>query len=255
MKTFPLLATLALWAGLTVVAASQDQKRPDQKDQKGPEKQAPDSKAQEILARVSRNMESAEDRLKKSDPGDVTRKIQRDIVDDLDELIKQSKQQQQGGGGGGKADKFTKSSKKSSSKQSGQDKQDSANNQQNDMKENGRAKPAPGEKDQGKDKNKGKGDEKEGDGKTGGKDDGKDTAKGEAKAKEDGSQGGLGSAKKDTSSKTDLLADQHRAEWGHLPLTKRQEMDAYAKQRFMPRYDEALQEYYRTVSQQAQKKN
>jgi hypothetical protein len=266
MKTLPIVSAMVLWSGLALIAAGQNPQPPNKKDQgEGDQKL-------DTLAKVAKNMESSEDRLKKADPGDVTRKIQRDIVDLLDELIKQNNQPQ--GGQDGQSDKFSKSKSKSSQDKSGQSKtgqqnDGDANGQSKppnpadqDMDAPGRAKTAKGEGQQGKKKDKGKGEDKEANSKDGGKDDkegkeGKDGKKGEAKdsQEKDGSkQGGQGVAKNQKSSKTDLMADQHRSEWGHLPLTKRQEMDAYAKQRFMPRYDEALQEYYRTISEQAQRK-
>jgi hypothetical protein len=261
MKTIPLISTFALWTGLALLAVGQDP-RPQEKKEDGGQKL-------DTLAKVAKNMESSEDRLKKADPGDVTRKIQRDIVDLLDELIKQNNQQS---GQGGKSDKFSKSKSKSSQNQTGQSKAGQPNDgdpngqskqsnaDEQDMDGPGRAKTGKDQGPQGKKKDKGKGNEKEGTGKDGGQEDkdGNEDKKGEAKDNQEGKdgskQGGQGTAKNLKSNKVDLMADQHRSEWGHLPLTKRLEMDAYAKQRFMPRYDEALQEYYRTISEQTQRK-
>src|SRR5207253_10395404 len=57
--------------------------------------------ASKIIERLNKNMESSEDRLNKKDPGEDTRKIQGDIIKDLDELIKQQSKGEGGGGGGG----------------------------------------------------------------------------------------------------------------------------------------------------------
>ena len=42
--------------------------------------------------------------------------------------------------------------------------------------------------------------------------------------------------------------------WGHLPKTKRQEMDAYSHEQFMPQYEQLLRQYYQTIAAQAKKK-
>jgi hypothetical protein len=65
------------------------------KDEKGKGKD-PAAKAEEspkeIIERLHKNMEKANVHLKdKSDPTELTRKIQGDIIDDLDKLIKQQK--------------------------------------------------------------------------------------------------------------------------------------------------------------------
>jgi hypothetical protein len=37
--------------------------------------------------------------------------------------------------------------------------------------------------------------------------------------------------------------------WGHLPESLRAEMDAYSNPRpFMPRYDDLIRKYYRTIA-------
>ena len=59
------------------------------------------------------------------------------------------------------------------------------------------------------------------------------------------------STKKDNTTIGDLFKDV----WGHLPLNKRQEMDAYARERFLPKYDEILRQYYRTISEQGRHKD
>jgi hypothetical protein len=51
-----------------------------------------------IVERLHKNMDKSEEQLNKKDPGEDTRKIQQDIIKDLDELIKQ---QSKGDGGGG----------------------------------------------------------------------------------------------------------------------------------------------------------
>jgi hypothetical protein len=264
--------TLALLTGLAAALAAQEQ-QPAGKDKK-----ETDDKARDTVARVAKDMQTAEQRLKKTDPGEVTRKIQRDVVDGLDELIKQSGSPQ-GGSGGGKSSKKQDAGgqPKSGSSKGGrandktgrQDKQLGSKDQvdANDMGQQGRAKggkdggPQAMKKDQGKGDGKDGKDDKPGAGKEGGKKDDesggqKGLAKGNEPGKDGGRQGGLASAKNEKSRpNSSLTAETYRADWGHLPLTKRLEMDAYSKERFMPRYDEVLQQYYRTIAEQGQKKD
>jgi hypothetical protein len=43
--------------------------------------------------------------------------------------------------------------------------------------------------------------------------------------------------------------------WGHLPETMRLEMDAYARQQFMPKYSDLLREYYKTIAERRRPEN
>jgi hypothetical protein len=43
--------------------------------------------------------------------------------------------------------------------------------------------------------------------------------------------------------------------WGHLPESLRAEMNAYSNpQPFLPRYDQLIREYYKTIAEQGRKK-
>jgi len=289
MKMPHAFLTVALLAGLTAALAAQ-QPPPENKNQK-----EADYSSKDILARVAKDFQAAEERLKKIDPGDVTRKIQRDIVDGLDELIKQDSKSQAGAGDGasnkmqgGGSQKQNGGPKGGLAQNSGgrQDAQSGPNNAEKaaDQDQPGRAKGGKDQGQQGKNKDRGKSqgdgkddkdgagkegakkeggnskDDKDGAGKEGAKkDDGKDDQKGQAKGGEagQGQEGGLGSVKnaKSSKAKTNLTAETYRTDWGHLPFTKRLEMDAYSKERFMPRYDEMLQQYYRAVAEQGRGKN
>jgi len=273
MNAYRLFVTFALLsAGVTALAARE---QPPGNDPKGPADAAPD-----LVARVAKNMQTAEKRLRDTDPGDETRKVQRDIVDDLEEMIKQNTKSQGGGG-----------SKSSKQQKAGQQKNAGAKGGSNDPKQgpkgaaggaekdgdpkagedqgnHGQAKGGKDEGPQGQEKDRGnaanqKGtdpkDGPEGQAKGGGDPkegkDGKGQAKGAEPGKEGGEQGGLAGVKHDKATKLNLLADHHRSPWGHLPETKRLEMDAYSKERFMPRYEEVLRQYYRTIAEQGQKKD
>ncbi len=115
--------TLFTSALIVAVLAAQEEPAPAKKDDapakakksdlpeiKGLEKKEPGEapaldndpdRVKKILERLNKNMDTSEERLAKKDPGTETRKIQDDIVKDLDELIKQQNQGGGGGGGGG----------------------------------------------------------------------------------------------------------------------------------------------------------
>ena len=223
-----------------------DQPRPTLKKKSGGKPKAPeagpDERTRELLARVARNMESSEDRLKNRDPGDKTRAIQEQIVKDLDDLIKkaqdQNKQQsnsQKSQSSSSQAGSTTSSRSSKTSqgqRKSGQQKQQAG---QQNAEEN-----ASAQKKDGSQKGK----------QASGTQNNTDTVrKGE---KGGGNTGGGG---KETAQKKNTIADLFRDVWGHLPEQKRQEMDAYSRERFMPRYDELLRQYYRTLSEQSRKKD
>jgi hypothetical protein len=65
------------------------------KDDEPDDLKEPEVNPQEILARITKNMRSVEDRLAKKDAGEGTRQVQRDILKDLDALIEQNRRQQQ----------------------------------------------------------------------------------------------------------------------------------------------------------------
>jgi len=46
------------------------------------------------------------------------------------------------------------------------------------------------------------------------------------------------------------IADMSRDNWGHLPQALRQELDQYYRDRFMPRYRDLVQEYYKRLAEQ-----
>jgi hypothetical protein len=103
------------------------------------------------------------------------------------------------------------------------------------------AKPARRSPSAGKEQGKGKG-------KGQGKDGGKDGPEKLGKNKKGGKNGGSGLASaKDSKAKQSPLSDLYREAWGHLEKTRRQEMDAYAREQYMERYRELLQEYYNAV--------
>jgi hypothetical protein len=258
MKTRHVFGTLTIVAALATALTAQ---------QPAPQGKNPDDKSPEsVIARIARDMQTAEQRLKKTDPGELTRKIQRDVVDGLDELIKQNEDSQKGKGGessaqqgglgrpqGGAAGGSSRNKGVGQEKQQGAESKESETNQ--DQPAQAKGGKADGQlaknKDQGKDQAGAEGD-KQGKGKEGGQNDGdKKDGKGTAKGNEPSQQGGMASVKNDKSIKPkgNITADTYRTPWGHLPELKRMEMDAYSKARFMLRYDEILQQYYRAVAE------
>jgi hypothetical protein len=239
IRTASACLTLSLF--VTLLSAGQDpapnQPRPTlkKKDQPGPEPKpgetTPDDKTRELLARVARNMESSEDRLKNRDPGEKTRAIQDQIIKDLDELIRKAQEEK---------DQESKSQQSAGSSQgdpskTSQDRRSKRNSSQQ------QAKPKPGAKKQDSQASQGQ------------------PAGGQGKSnKEKQSKGGssmAGGGGNSSAQKKNTIADLFRDVWGHLPEQKRQEMDAYSRERFMPRYDELLRQYYRTLAEQSRKKD
>src|SRR5262249_39316764 len=96
----------------------------------------------------------------------------------------------------------------------------------------------------------GKGGEKLGDKKGGPKDgDGKKPG---GKNGKNGNGGG-GDHKDDRA--RNKSADVYKDEWGHLPATLRAQMDAYSNpQPFLPKYDDLIKRYYRTIAEQGRRK-
>jgi hypothetical protein len=48
--------------------------------------------------------------------------------------------------------------------------------------------------------------------------------------------------------------DTTRSIWGHLPEAKRAEMDAYAREKFMTKYKDLINQYYETLAEKSRKK-
>lgn len=198
---------------------------------------------QEVLERVKENMKASADRLGNKDVGDKTREIQKDILRDLDALINRAEENQSGGGKmkpslgsqSGKPGSQSQAQKKQSGKQSGS--QQTASN-------SGGKEPQPGKKKEG---DAGK---KEGDGKAPGA--GKKEGDSQPKEGKDG-KGGAGGGNSPEKKEINTVADLFKDVWGHLPAAKRQEMDAYSRERFMPRYEDILREYYRTIAERSRR--
>jgi hypothetical protein len=207
-------------------------KKDEKKDDKKPELReaepvTPQEEEKEVLQRVVENVHRVDERLAQNDLGEATQQTQRDILKDLESLIKrnegpppssgggQQDQNNNGGGGGSGA--------KSGGKKAGPG-----------MKS--RMQPRRGGRS-GSEERAGK------DGMGGAQPGGKNGANG---------NGGRGGDKDDHARKNADL-DKHGV-WGHLPQSLRAQMDAYSNPHpFMPKYDDLIKRYYRTISEQGRR--
>jgi hypothetical protein len=269
------MAVLTLAVGMVLVRAADDPApgnlKPPNKEKGGlkdeaaprPDGGASDEQTKELLARVAKNMGISEDRLKNRDPGTKTRQVQEQIINDLDELIKKSQDEQNqcancksssgqaSSSGQSSASKSASNRSNKSSRGQRSQSQQSQGNQGQQAKNNGDQQPKEGSgqkkkggegyRDPAASAKDGQGKDKQGQGNQG-----KD-----ATTNKNGGGGAVGASRTD---KKNTIADLFRDVWGHLPETKRQEMDAYSRERFMPKYDELLRQYYRTLSEQGRKK-
>jgi hypothetical protein len=219
---------------------------PDKKP--GAESKEEDDKRKELISRIGKNMEQSGERLGKKDPGDATRQIQGDIVKDLDALIDQNKKQQQQ-----QQQQQQQASNSSSKSKSNNGKSSSSSSSSS---QNNKAEPSPSQSKSGG------GQEPQGQAKDPGKD-GKEQQPGQAKKDDQNGQGQPGPARekgkdgqgllgraKEAQGKG-ILAELFRDTWGHLPELRRQEMDAYSRDRFLHKYEDLLKQYYRTISEQS----
>jgi hypothetical protein len=191
------------------------------KDAKGEEPEAPEQAEDPkvVLERVAKNMKDAADRLAKTDAGDGTRQVQRDIIKDLDELLKQMRQQSGN----------PNAASQSNQQQQQDDKQGQSGNRRMQQRmarrqqRGGRNRMARG--------NQGQRNQPQQDG----------------QAQNGGTTPGGGG--KGGKAMADKRPDAYKDIWGHLPEALRMQMDAYAKEKFMAKYDELLKQYYATIAE------
>jgi len=280
------LSALLLSIALVGLAASQDPPKPAVKvDDKKPEAKKESPKADmpppeeevdvhKTAERIADNAQKAGDRLKDKDPGADTRKIQTEIIKDIDALIRKAQQPPpppmgsdmpppmsdmpppMGGGGmqpkspmnmgGGPQPKSP-----TGMGGSGADpkpKMGGGGGTGTDSKA-GRRPPR---------QRKPRDDSPMANGGAGGTEpmpaklDPKGTPTG---AKDDPSGAAMGDrfGKMSPKRQNDKLADLYKDVWGHLPDRLRQEMDLYYREQFMPRYSELLRQYYAALAEQRKK--
>jgi hypothetical protein len=205
-----------------------DREAKDQPGGDAQERAVRDEDFQDVLERLGKNMRLAEDRLDNKELGDGLRAIQDDIVKDLDSLIKGQQQPPQDQSGGGSSASNDSKPQQQSSRQGGsrdQQKQQAARGMRN--------RPQP--RNQGGDQ-VARNDQRPG------------TPKGSGSQSNPNVQPGSGDSKMGPNTPAEVLKDAKDL-WGNLPATKRAEMDAYARERFMTKYEALIRRYYETLSE------
>lgn len=187
----------------------------------------------EVIARITKNMEASEENLKKSKTGTDTQAIQKKIIDDLEKLINQQQRD--------KADKENQKNNQSQSQSSINAPKDKNN------------KPEPSDAGN-QQKNKPKPQQKLGDPKTQQPADVTQKPDKDNKDKTGAASPKEHKDKKDSKTTDNTVSGLVKDVWGHLPKNKRQEMDAYSHEQFMPQYEQLLRQYYQTIAAKAKNK-
>ncbi len=209
----------------------------------------PEEDDKDVLERIAKNVRSVEEKLGNRELDEPTRQQQRDILKDLDSLIRRKQQQQQGGGGGaaeqqpqGGAEQDQDKEQKGGGarqKQSRAERRMARQKQRGQGKQQARRRPGQGRGGRMMVRQQPR---------PGGQ---------QPQPRPMGGKGGNEPGKGGDSpeKKRDLNADLYKDVWGHLPESLRPEMNAYSNpQPFLPRYDDLVKKYYRTIAEQGRKK-
>jgi hypothetical protein len=254
------LFALLVVASLAVPAFAQEVPKPKAEDKKAEPKKSDEKPPEEEVdvhktaERIADNAQKAGNRLKEKDPGADTRKIQEEIIKDIDTLIKKAQNSPPPPMSDmspmnpppPKNDKKSEGTSPMSPKSpmgsggtSGSGKPDRRPRRERQPR---------GQSPMGMNEPMAKGG-------TGGmnpmpatpqpKDAGNEKPSGEGS----GDKFGQASPKRQNDKLTDLYKDL----WGHLPDRMRQEMDLYYREKFMPRYSELLRQYYAALAEQRKK--
>ncbi len=204
----------------------------------------------EIVLRAAKNMRSAEDRLANHELGDKVQSLQRDILKDLDALIIRQQQplppQQAQPQPSPSSDSSSGSSDSSSPEQSQSSQQSSQGNR------SGSPRPRP-EQGQGRESGKGASSSRQQasqqSGTRGNRKDGQNPGGSpDQKSRPQSANPPSGELKP-------LNPDDNtKSIWGHLPEAKRAEMDAYAREKFMTKYKDLINQYYATLAEKSRQK-
>jgi hypothetical protein len=164
-----------------------------------------------LVKRVLKNLRDAEDRLARKDPGKTTRKIQKDILNDLDALIQQTRQQP------------PPQQRNQSRRQQNRNQRNNPNRPNQPNQSNSQNKPNTSQQANNKNNkpNQGNG--------------------------QNPNQGGRGG---DNKKKDDKNADLYKDAWGHVPEKDRQRIDEYTRAGNIPEYESLQQEYERTLAEE-----
>ena len=219
---------------------------------------------QKTAERIAENAQKAGERLKEKDPGADTRKIQQEILKDIDALLKKAQEPPPSppmssdmpppkDGMPPPKDGMSSKSPMPMGGPSGMPPPKGASGSQG----NEGKKPRRERKSRG-DSPMGMGEPMANAGPKGmnpmpEKKDPKEGPKGrEGTEKKDGKEGDQ-FGKRSPKRENDKLADLYKDVWGHLPERLRQEMDLYYREQFMPRYSELLKQYYSALAEQRKK--
>jgi hypothetical protein len=272
------LLALLMTAALAGAGITQEPPKPvEKKAETKKEAETPpeeDVDVQKTSERIAENAQKAGDRLKEKDPGAATRKIQDEILKDIDALLKKAQQPppqnpdmspmmpppdgmpppKDGmpppkGGAGMPPPKGGMGGSQPPMPGGG-------------MGGGGGEKPQPGRRGQRQRKQRGDSPPMGGmspmaKGGPGGmepmpmKPDQKEGQAGGDKPKGDSNPDQFGKAS--PKRQNDKMADLYKDVWGHLPDRMRQEMDLYYREQFMPRYSDLLRRYYAALAEQRKK--
>ena len=235
---------------------------------------------QKTAERIAENAQRAGDRLKEKDPGEDTRKIQQEILKDIDALLKKSQQPPQsppdmpppksdmppppksdlpmpkdnmGQGSGSPPPKAPMPNGSSSgggtSQPKGNDSPGGSSNGKADRRPRRERRPRGDSPTPMADPmaNAGQGGMQPMPASPEQKDGPKE------KGQQGGSATGARSGQLSPKRQNDKLADLYKDVWGTLPDRLRQEMDLYYREQFMPRYSELLRQYYAALAEQRKK--
>jgi hypothetical protein len=214
----------------------------------------------EVLRRVINNVRGVEERLAKNDLGEATQQKQRDILNDIESLIRRSEntppqapqQPDANDGGGGDAQNPMDNKNQQNPQGNGGKQPKSGSNKAGQQSKGqtgnggGANQPGSGQKSAGKQRGGPQGTQKQaGSPKPAGAKQGARDGK--------GTTGGAGGDKDDHARNRN--SDLYKDDWGHLPETLRAQMDAFSKpQPFLPKYDDLIKRYYRTIAEQGRRK-
>jgi hypothetical protein len=208
----------------------------------------PQEEEKEVLQRVVQNVHRVGERLAKNDLGEATQQTQRDILKDLESLIQRNENPPPsggGGGGGGGSQQNQNNNKNNGNAQSGA----RTNNNKNNGNAQSGTRTSAGSQPRVQQQQRG-GNKSDSQQRTGKERLGKE--KGNSRNGINGNNGGGGD--KDDQARKNADLDKHGV-WGHLPQSLRAQMDAYSNpQPFMPKYDDLIKRYYRTISEQGRRK-
>lgn len=253
-------------------AKPEEKKKDDKKDNKKSEKKEepreaepamPQEEEKEVFQRVVKNVHDVDERLAKNDLGEGTRQTQRDILKDIESLIHRNENppqsNDQGGGGGGSDDQNPMDNKdnqgggggggqKSQSKQGSRGQKSQSGSGGGGQKSQGTAGNSGGNGKQKSQANRGGGS-------SGTQPGGGSASNGQKPGGRNGKNGNGGGGGDKGERAMNKNADLYKDIWGHLPETLRAQMDAYSNpQPFLPKYDELIKRYYRTIAEQGRRK-